>query len=200
MLYEFLRVFFFMIFLVVFRYRVTGRENLPAQGGYILAANHLSLWDPPLIATLVRAHIHYMAKQELFEIPIFASLMRVLGVFPVKRATADRGAIRTAINLLQAGKVVGIFPEGTRSKTGLLQSPEAGLELIAGLAKVPVVPVAISGTNRIFKDGCLIPHFDVHFGKCVCPVDKHTDKSKNSLTTEVMQSIQTMLDEHKSRK
>jgi 1-acyl-sn-glycerol-3-phosphate acyltransferase len=199
MFYEFLRAFFFVTFSVVFRYRMTGQENLPAQGGYILAANHLSLWDPPLIATLVPAHIHYMAKQELFEIPILSSLLRVLGVFPVKRATADRGAIRTAINLLQAGKVVGIFPEGTRSKTGRLQQPEAGLELIASLAKVPVVPIAIVGTNRVFKAGCLIPHFEVHFGKAVCPSDKYTGKSKNSLTTEVMQSIQLMIDENYKR-
>ncbi len=196
MFYEFLSFFFFAIFSVVFRYRMTGKENLPAQGGYILAANHLSLWDPPLVATLVPAHIHYMAKQELFEIPILSPILRVLGVFPVKRASADRGAIRMAINLLQAGKVVGIFPEGTRSKTGRLQQPEAGLELIASLAKVPVIPVAIIGTNRIFKDGCVIPHFEVHFGKAVCPPDKDTDKRKNSLTTKVMQSIQTMIDEN----
>jgi 1-acyl-sn-glycerol-3-phosphate acyltransferase len=196
MFYELLRILFSIIFVVIFRYQVTGRENLPTQGGYILAANHLSLWDPPLIATLVPNHIHYMAKQELFAIPFFASLMRALGVFPVKRATADRGAIRMAINLLKSGEVVGIFPEGTRSKTGLLQQPEAGLELIASLAKVPVIPVAVIGTNRIFKAGNMIPRFEVHFGKAICPSDKHTDKNKNSLTKEVMQSIQIMLDEN----
>lgn len=196
MFYEFLRVLFFFVFSVVFRYQVTGRENLPAQGGYILAANHLSLWDPPLVATLVPAHIHYMAKQELFEIPIFSKLIRVLGVFPVKRATADRGAIRRAINLLQTGEIVGIFPEGTRSKTGRLQQPEAGLELISNLAKVPVIPVAIIGTNRVFKGGSFFPRFEVHFGKAICPVDKHSDENKNNLTEKVMQSIQTMLEKY----
>jgi len=196
MIYELLRMLFALIFVVLFRYQVTGRENLPTQGGYILAANHLSLWDPPLIATLVPNHIHYMAKQELFAIPLFASLIRNLGVFPVKRSTADRGAIRMAINLLKTGKVVGIFPEGTRSKTGRLQQPEAGLELIASLAQVTIVPVAVIGTNRIFKAGSLIPRFEVHFGKAICPSDKHSSESKNSLTNEVMQSIQVMLDEY----
>lgn len=199
MLYEFLRMLFSFILSIVFRYRVTGLENLPVQGGYILASNHLSLWDPPLIATPVSPHIHYMAKQELFAIPIFSAIMRELGVFPVKRATADRNAIRTAVKLLQNGAVVGIFPEGTRSKTGQLQPPEAGLELIASLAKVPVIPVAIIGTNRVFKSRSLIPRFEVFFGKALCLPDKPTPESKNNFSNEVMQSIQNLLDAAQQR-
>jgi len=194
MLYEFLRMIFSFIFSVIFRYQVTGLENLPVQGGYILASNHLSLWDPPLIATPVLPHIHYMAKQELFAIPVFSAIIRELGVFPVKRATADRNAIRTAVKLLQKGAVVGIFPEGTRSKTGQLQPPEAGLELIASLARVPVIPVAIIGTNQIFKSGSLIPRFEVYFGEALGLPDKSTPESKNNFSNEVMKSIQALLD------
>ncbi|MBU2701025.1 1-acyl-sn-glycerol-3-phosphate acyltransferase [Sporomusaceae bacterium BoRhaA] len=192
--YECLRAIFSAIFSVFFRYRVTGKENLPKQGGYIIAANHLSLWDPPLVATPIPAHLHYMAKQELFQIPVFSAIIRGLGTFPVKRATADRLAIRTAINLLKAGEVVGIFPEGTRSKNGKLQKPEAGLELIASKAGVPVIPVAIMGTNLLFRNGNIFPRFEVHFGKAIYPSDKNSGPDHINLTAQVMQSIQNMLD------
>lgn len=199
MFYEFLKVIFSAIFFTFFRYRVTGRENLPKQGGYIIAANHLSLWDPPLVATPIPAHLHYMAKQELFQIPVFSTIIRGLGAFPVRRATADRLAIRTAINLLKAGEIVGIFPEGTRSKTGKLQKPEAGLELIASKAGVPVIPVAIIGTNLLFRNGNVFPRFEVHFGKAIYPSDKNQGHEHNNLTSQVMHSIQNMLDFFQSR-
>ncbi len=192
MLYEGLRMFFLFIFAVFFRYRVTGLDHLPIHGGYIVAANHLSLWDPPLLAAVLPAQVHYMAKQELFQIPVFSTVIRSCGAFPVKRATADRVAIRTAIHLLQADKIVGIFPEGTRSKTGKLLKPEAGLELIANKAQVPVIPVALIGTNLLLRDGHIFPRFEVHFGKAIYP--GQNDGHAPQLTAQVMQSIQGMLD------
>lgn len=193
MVYGILRFFLTPLFRIVFRLKVTGIENLPASGGYIIASNHVSLWDPPVLASPVIRNIHYMAKQELFEIPLFAAIIRAVGTFPVKRGTADRNAIRTAISLLKAGEVVGIFPEGTRSKTGKLQKAEPGLELIAARAGVPVIPVALIGTNCVFHHGCLLPQFSVHFGAPLY-VKTAAEKPAKKFGDQIMEAIQNLLD------
>ena len=100
MFYSMLRIFFRAFFKVLFGARVIGRENLPAEGAIILAANHMSNWDPPLLATFLERKVNYMAKEELFANKIFATAITNLGAFPVKRGTADRNAIKRALALL----------------------------------------------------------------------------------------------------
>ena len=95
-----------------------GAENMPQEGGVIVAANHMSNWDPPFLASFLQRPVSYMAKQELFEIPIFGTVIRWLFAFPVRRGAADRSAVKAAVKELRAGRCVGIFPEGTRSKDG----------------------------------------------------------------------------------
>ncbi len=124
MLYGFLQYFFRLIFYTLFRTRVYGRENIPAEGAVILAANHASNIDPPLMASLIERPVSYMAKIELFENPIFGAAIRRCHAFPVKRGESDRGAIKAAVTVLKEGRVLGLFPEGTRSKTGELQKAE----------------------------------------------------------------------------
>lgn len=111
MLYTILRIIFAVFFQILFRAKTYGKEHLPAEGPVILAANHMSNWDPPLLATFLPRPVSYMAKIELFEHPVFGAAIRRCHAFPVKRGAADRGAIKAAINVLKQGRVLGLFPE-----------------------------------------------------------------------------------------
>lgn len=178
MFYNLLRLLVRLILQALFRWRVRGLENLPATGGLIIASNHISNLDPPVIgcALPLTRRIRFMAKIELFKNPAFRWVITQLGAFPVRRGLADRTAIRTALTLLKNGEVVGIFPEGTRSKTGELGRAEAGLGMIAVRAGVPVVPVAVTGTNKVFRDGHIFPRFTVAFAAPVVVPPGRTDK------------------------
>lgn len=187
-----------LILQTVFRWRVRGLENLPAAGGLIIASNHISNFDPPLIgcALPLTRRIHFMAKIELFKNPLFGRIIFALGAFPVRRGLADRTAIRTALALLESGEVVGIFPEGTRSKSGTLGRAEPGMGMIAVKAGVPVVPAAITGTNQIFSDGHFLPRFTVSFAAPVVVPPGRTDKEAvEYLNKRVIEEIARMLAE-----
>lgn len=196
LLYKFIRWFFRCIFKVIFRWEIIGHENIPHKGGAIIAANHISLWDPPLIGSGIDREIHFMAKEELFRLPVFSKLIRILKAFPVKRGMADRSAIRTAITLLENGELMGLFPEGTRSKTGQLGNPEAGVAMIAVKAGVPVIPTAIIGTNH--KWNFSIPQFTLIFGKPIETTKGKVDKEVlELLSKEIMINIQELLEKGK---
>lgn len=165
MFYKLLRIFFRLWFKVLFGARIIGKENVPLEGAVIVAANHLSNWDPPFLATFLDRQVFYMAKEELFENKIFAAAIRNLGVFPVKRGTADRNAIKKALGVLKEGKCLGLFPEGTRSKTGELGKAEAGVGLIAAMSKTEVIPSAIINTNKIFSSGSMFPRLTLIYGR-----------------------------------
>lgn len=138
------RAYFFWILAV----RVEGLSHVPSSGPVILCANHRSWLDPPLVGAVVPRPVHFMAKEELFRHRLLAAFLRLLGAFSVRRHTPDRTAIRHALKLLGEGKIVGLFPEGTRSKTGRLGAAEPGAALLAIAAGAPVVPVGISGSYR----------------------------------------------------
>ena len=127
------------------RVTVLGRENIPRDGrGYILCANHLSNVDPILLAVSDhRQIIHFMGKEELFRFPFLRAIFRRLGGFPVRRGQGDTGAIKHAIELIQGGGVLGIFPEGTRSKDGQPLRPKSGIALIAGETGADLLPCGI---------------------------------------------------------
>jgi 1-acyl-sn-glycerol-3-phosphate acyltransferase len=140
----------------LFRLRVTGRENIPAEGGVVLAANHNSNFDPwPLgIGLFPDRFLRFMGKSELFWFPLGA-LIGAAGAFPVRRGQADLEAIETAVELCRQGHAVVMFPEGTRRKKGLAKKREAkahtGAARIALEAGVPLVPAAIKGTDRLAR-------------------------------------------------
>ena len=186
MFYSLLRVFFRLFFKVLFRARILGAENVPPEGSIILAANHLSNWDPPFLATFLDRQVFYMAKEELFANKIFAAAITNLGVFPVKRGTADKTAIKRALALLKEGKCLGLFPEGTRSKTGELGKAEAGVGLIAAMSKVPVLPAAIINTNKIFSSEKLFPRLTVVYGR---PMKFEGSAKDKAALAEFSQSI-----------
>lgn len=131
--------------LFVFRIRVKGYENMPKDGGVIVAFNHRSYWDPVMAALSSKRRLRFMAKEELFRNPLFGGLIKSLGAFPVSRSKNDIGAIKSAMKILKGGGVMLIFPEGRRIKDNRIAKAKPGVALIAQMARVPVVPVNISG-------------------------------------------------------
>ncbi len=192
-LYEALRWFAIAIFAVVARVHLRNRYNVPRHGPYIIAANHLSWTDIPLIPMYLPGKVVYMAKEEAFSGRV-GWLTRFLGAFPVKRGEGDRQALRAAQEQLKKGNVLVIFPEGTRSKTRTLAKGHAGLGMIALRAGVPVVPVAIWGSeNALKKFGADIT---ISYGEPMMLRPKGakiTREDIDNATEEVMRRIAEML-------
>lgn len=128
--------------------RVEGREHLPRTGGYLLVSNHLSWIDPPWLEFVVGRPIRYLGKRELFEVFFLGWLLWQVGVFPLERESPDRRALSRALAFLERGEVVGIFPEGHRSRTGGLLRARPGVAFLARRSGATVIPVAFSGSPR----------------------------------------------------
>lgn len=132
------------------RITVVGLENVPPDGPLIIASNHLNDADPGVISTRFRRRVVYMAKVELFEVPVLAQFMRTFGAFPVKRNEADLAALRLAKQTLDAGLALCIFPEGRRSgEAAQLAEAWPGAALLALRNEAPILPVAITGSQRL---------------------------------------------------
>ena len=175
---------------IILRTRVIGAENIPQNGAFILAANHVSNWDPPFLGTFIDREVCYMGKEELFKNPVMAWVCRHLYVFPVKRGAADKTAIKTAVKILRDGKCFGIFPEGTRSKTGKLGRAEAGVSLIAAMTKAPIIPAAIVDTEKIFSRDVKFPRLAVVYGAPMKFSGSTKDKAAlENFAQEIMQEI-----------
>lgn len=149
LIYWTLRALLVPAFLIYLRMRRVGREHLPKDGALLLAANHRSFLDPFVIGTLVRRPVYYFAKRELFEKRWQAWVLNALGAFPVDRGAGDRAAMDTARAILERGDCVVLFPEGTRIRTGSLSTPRRGVGRLALEAGVPVVPIAVIGTEHV---------------------------------------------------
>jgi len=134
---------------LIFRIRTYGQEHFPAEGGFILATNHISNFDPPLVGSWAPRQCYFMAKRELFRNPLFGEIIRRTNAMPVSRGGVDREAIRTAVKVIQDGYGLVMFPEGTRSKTGEFLSPKAGLGMIARRAGCPILPGYLQGSDRL---------------------------------------------------
>jgi 1-acyl-sn-glycerol-3-phosphate acyltransferase len=141
---------------------VEGLENVPSSGGFLVVANHCSNLDPPFLGWAVGHRtgriLHFMAKEEMRTWPVVGFLARNAGVFFVRRGEGDRSAQRIALQLLEGGRLVGVFPEGTRSRDGQLGDGRVGATLLAMRTGVPVLPVGIAGTHRIFPGRSRWPH------------------------------------------
>ena len=139
------------------RGRIYGAENVPKLGPLVIASNHASDFDPPILSCSMRRPVAFMAKEELFKIPLLKQGIELYGAYPVKRGAADRSAIRAAINCLDQGWAVGLFLQGTRTTDARIPEPKLGAALIAAKAKVPILPVSLWGTEAIFVKGSPVP-------------------------------------------
>lgn len=143
-LYAFGRFLLRLFYWPVYRIRVVGRENVPAEGPVLLCSNHVAMKDPIMLGVVQKRQVFYMAKEELFRNPFIGGLLRKLGAFPVKRGTGGTDALQEACDLLEENAVVGVFIEGHRSKTGELLKPKTGAALLRYRTKASIVPVCIT--------------------------------------------------------
>ena len=134
---------------LLFRIRVRGREHMPKSGGFILATNHISWYDPPLVGSWAGRQVYFFAKSELFKIPLLGWAIRRTNALPVKRGTVDRKSIEASVSVISQGYGLTFFPEGTRSKTDKFLDPKPGLGLLAVRAKCPIVPGYVHGANKL---------------------------------------------------
>ena len=189
MIYTLLKPILWLLFKIGLRLNVEGTENIPKDGPLVIASNHLSLLDPPVIGVAATRKVHFMAKQELF-VPILGDIYKALGAFPVRRGGADRAAIKHGIDILEDNKVLAIFPEGTRSKTGKLGKAEPGALMMASKAMATIVPCCVMGTDYR-RQGRIWPKVTVRFGKPIYfPADAVVNKEfLHEMTENLMQHI-----------
>lgn len=149
-LYGFAKGLVRLAFSAIYRIKVEGLGNIPPEGGVIICGNHFNARDPMIVGITMPRPVSYMAKQELFHNKLFAFVLNGMGVFPVKRGTPDRAALKRSIDVLQSGICFGIFPEGTRNKTGKLAKAEPGAAYLALKSGAPVIPVGITSPYKLF--------------------------------------------------
>jgi 1-acyl-sn-glycerol-3-phosphate acyltransferase len=193
-LYHALRFMLMIILHTAARIRVRGLYNVPTSGAFIIASNHLSWTDIVLVPLHMHRKFVYMAKEEYFNNPKMRWLVRFMGSFPVRRGEGDRQALRTGEEQLKKGNILGIYPEGTRSRTHMMAKAHAGMGMIALRTGVPVVPTAIWGSEHVFNQ--FRPHVTVCYGQPIVlkPKGKKiTREDIDEATETVMRKIAEML-------
>ncbi|MEZ0323336.1 MAG: lysophospholipid acyltransferase family protein [Hydrogenothermaceae bacterium] len=190
------RIFYIVrpLFRYLLRIKAEGTENIPKNGGCIIAANHRSHLDPPVLNIISPRPILFMAKKELFEVPFLGWFIRKAGAIPVNRDNKDVSALKKALNVLKDGYCIGIFPEGTRSKPGEFRKAQPGVGFLIEKAKVPVIPVLIEGTDKVFPVKAKFPklfmyNIEVKVGK---PVNFHGLSSYEHIAEKVMEEIKNL--------
>lgn len=157
MLYEILKVLARVVMVLLFRLRTRGRQHVPREGGLIIVANHSSFLDPPMIGCVVPRQLTYLAKEELFRIPLLGRLIHAVNARPLRRGGADLRAMRAAFRVLEEGGALLVFPEGTRGDEGVLRDGKAGAGMLAVVSGVPVVPAYVEGSGRAWPRGRSLP-------------------------------------------
>ncbi len=187
-IYTFARSVVNMIYKPLYRIETIGQENIPKIGSVLLCSNHISNLDPIVVGTTTPRPVHFMAKEELFQVPVIGKLFPHLNAFPVKRGMSDREALRKGLAVLKEGEVLGLFPEGTRSKTGELGEGLAGAGFFATRSEALIVPCAVVGPYKAFN------RLKVVYGK---PVD-FTEYRKNKISADeatkiIMEEIRKLI-------
>ena len=197
LIYQLVSKFFvFPIYKFVFQGSLIGRENIPQKDSFIMVANHGSLLDPPLLGHALRRNISFMAKAELFKIPLLGFIINACGAYPVKRGIADKNTIKTACEKLSNNNSIGIFIDGTRQKNGRVNKPKQGAALLAFKNQKLLLPVAIVNSHRLLKFKFCIPFFSkivIKVGKPIQPPQKSSKEYLNSVTLLIQDNINNMI-------
>ena len=197
-IYQFVsQVIIFPIYKFLFRGILIGRENIPKQGSFILVSNHGSLLDPPLLGHAVGRNISFMAKSELFRIPLLGFIIKACGAYPVKRGIADKNTIKIACEKLSNNNSIGIFIDGTRQKDGRVNKPKQGAALLAFKNQKLLVPVAIINSHNLVRFRFFIPFFTkivIKVGKPIYPPRVSSKDELVTLTSYLQDCINNLLD------
>ncbi|MCS0654044.1 MULTISPECIES: 1-acyl-sn-glycerol-3-phosphate acyltransferase [Bacillaceae] len=190
-LYSFAKAAVYGVLKPIYRFEVFGKENFPKEGGVLLCSNHIDNLDPPVVGINAPRSVYFMAKEELFNVPVLGKILPDLNAFPVKRGMSDREALRKGLGILKEGNVLGLFPEGTRSKTGQLGKGLAGAGFFALRSEAHVVPCAIIGPYKAFSK------LKVVYGKPIDMKELRERKASAEETTElIMSEIRKLIEDY----
>ena len=181
--YQFIsKILVFPIFKFLFRGELDGANNIPDEKSFIIVSNHGSLLDPPFLGHALGKKVSFMAKQELFKIPLLSQVIKACGAYPVKRGLVDKNSIILASKKLFNNEIIGIFIDGTRQKDGFVNKPKNGAALIASKTKKLLLPVAIINSHRLVRFKFFLPFFNkviIRIGK---PINYPLSTSKIDIT------------------
>ena len=190
------KLFVLPIYKFVFKGHLIGRENIPQKDAFIMVSNHGSLLDPPLLGHALGRNISFMAKAELFEIPLLGSVIKACGAYPVKRGIADKNTIKTACEKLSNDNCIGIFIDGTRQKNGRVNKPKQGAALLAFKNQKLLLPVAIVNSHRLIRFKFCIPLLSrivIKVGKPIQPPQSSSRDDLNSVTMHLRDNINNLI-------
>jgi len=175
------KLFVLPIYKFVFKGHLIGRENIPQKDPFIMVSNHGSLLDPPLLGHALGRNISFMAKAELFKIPLLGSVIKACGAYPVKRGIADKNTIKIACKKLSNNNSIGIFIDGTRQKNGRVNKPKQGAALLAFKNQKLLLPVAIVNSHKLIRFKFFIPFFSKIVIKVGKPIQPPQSSSRDDL-------------------
>ena len=184
------------IYKLIFRGSLIGKQNIPKIESFILVSNHGSLLDPPLLGHAIGRNISFMAKAELFKIPLLGFIIKACGAYPVKRGIVDKNTIKTACNKLLKNQSIGIFIDGTRQKDGRVNKPKQGAALLSSKNQKMLLPVAIVNTHKLVRFKYFVPFFSrviIKVGKPIPPPKSSSKEELLLLTKHIQDSINNML-------
>ncbi|MBE9912919.1 1-acyl-sn-glycerol-3-phosphate acyltransferase [Paenibacillus donghaensis] len=187
MFYRFCRALLRALFAVMYRLEAIGLDNVPKEGGVLLCSNHISVRDPITVGIKISRQVKFMAKAELFKVPVLGMIVTNLGAFPVKRGGVSKESVKTSLKILRGGEIMGIFPEGTRhSDSGAAKKGAATFALRSGAA---VVPAAIIGNYKLFRKMKVIYGKPIDISEFA---DMDSGEAIEAVTEKIMSRIREM--------
>jgi 1-acyl-sn-glycerol-3-phosphate acyltransferase len=194
MIYNLFKFLFFVLFKLSNRFKVIGKENIPKVGPALIVSNHVSNWDPLILGSGTPRQINYIAKEELFKIPVIGWLLILWGAVRIKRGRGDREAIGKSLEILDRGRLMGIFIEGRRNvkNPDQMLKPQHGAAMLAIKSGVPVIPTALINSHKILRSFCRVK---IVFGTPLTFIEESDlDKKElyNRISDQLVQEIQKL--------